>query len=565
MKQLIECVPNFSEGRNLDLIKQITDEIEKSEGVKLLDVDPGFTTNRTVVTFVGTPDEVVATAYKVIAKAKELIDMRGHHGDHPRFGATDVCPLVPVSNITMEETAEYARKLAKKVGEELNIPVFCYENAAFEPKRRNLANCRQGEYEALKERIASAEWKPDFGPCEFTEEVAKSGASAIGARDFLIAVNYNLNTTSTRRANAIAFDVREKGRPKREGNPITGKIMKDENGNPINIPGTLKGTKAIGWFIKEYGVAQVSMNITDTNTTPLHVAFEEVCNKAAARGIRVTGTEIVGLVPKKTLIDAGKYFLRKQQRSLGIDEAEIIKIAIKSMGLDDLKPFIPEEKVIEYLIEKDNKTEKLMDMTCTGFANETASESPAPGGGSISAYMGSLGAALGTMVANLSSHKPGWDERWEEFSVWAEKGQKIKDDLLWLVDEDTHSFNLIMEAFGMPKGNDAEKAARKQAIQDATKYAIEVPYKTIQRSFDVFELCAAMIEKGNPNSVTDAGVGVLCARAAVMGAYLNVKINASSLEDKAFAEEMVSKAQAYVVKAKELETALMAKVEEVIG
>lgn len=565
MKQLIECVPNFSEGRNLDLIKQITDEIEKSEGVKLLDVDPGFTTNRTVVTFVGTPDEVIATAFKAIAKAKELIDMRGHHGDHPRFGATDVCPLVPVSNITMEETAEYARKLAKKVGEELNIPVFCYENAAFEPKRRNLANCRQGEYEALKERIASAEWKPDFGPCEFTEEVAKSGASAIGARDFLIAVNYNLNTTSTRRANAIAFDVREKGRPKREGNPITGKIMKDENGNPINIPGTLKGTKAIGWFIKEYGVAQVSMNITDTNATPLHVAFEEVRKKADARGIRVTGTEIVGLVPKKTLIDAGKYFLRKQQRSLGIDEAEIIKIAIKSMGLDDLKPFVPEEKVIEYLIEKDNKSEKLMDMTCTGFANETASESPAPGGGSISAYMGSLGAALGTMVANLSSHKPGWDERWEEFSEWAEKGQKIKDDLLWLVDEDTHSFNLIMEAFGMPKGNDAEKAARKQAIQDATKYAIEVPYKTIQRSFDVFELCAAMIEKGNPNSVTDAGVGVLCARAAVMGAYLNVKINASSLEDKAFAEEMVSKAQAYVVKAKELETALMAKVEEVIG
>ncbi len=565
MKQLIECVPNFSEGRNLDVIKQITDVIEKSEGVKLLDVDPGFTTNRTVVTFVGTPEEVIATAYKAIAKAKELIDMRGHHGDHPRFGATDVCPLVPVSNITMEETAEYARKLAKKVGEELNIPVFCYENAAFEPKRRNLANCRNGEYEALKERIASAEWKPDFGPCEFTEEVAKSGASAIGARDFLIAVNYNLNTTSTRRANAIAFDVREKGRPKREGNPITGKIVKDENGNPVNIPGTLKGTKAIGWFIKEYGVAQVSMNITDTNATPLHVAFEEVRKKADARGIRVTGTEIVGLVPKKTLIDAGKYFLAKQQRSLGIDEPEIIKIAIKSMGLDDLKPFIPEEKVIEYLIEKDNKTEKLVDMTCTGFANETASESPAPGGGSISAYMGSLGAALGTMVANLSSHKPGWDERWEEFSQWAEKGQKLKDELLWLVDEDTHSFNLIMDAFGMPKGNDAEKAARKQAIQNATKYAIEVPFKTIQRSFDVFEICAAMIEKGNPNSVTDAGVGVLCARAAVMGAYLNVKINASSLEDKVFAEEMVSKAQAYVMKAKELETVLMAKVEEVIG
>ena len=565
MKQLIECVPNFSEGRNLDIIKQITDVIEKSEGVKLLDVDPGFTTNRTVVTFVGTPEEVIATAYKAIAKAKELIDMRGHHGDHPRFGATDVCPLVPVSNITMEETAEYARKLAKKVGEELNIPVFCYENAAFEPKRRNLANCRSGEYEALKERIASAEWKPDFGPCEFTEEVAKSGASAIGARDFLIAVNYNLNTTSTRRANAIAFDVREKGRPKREGNPITGKIVKDENGNPVNIPGTLKGTKAIGWFIKEYGVAQVSMNITDTNATPLHVAFEEVRKKADARGIRVTGTEIVGLVPKKTLIDAGKYFLAKQQRSLGIDEPEIIKIAIKSMGLDDLKPFIPEEKVIEYLIEKDNKTEKLVDMTCTGFANETASESPAPGGGSISAYMGSLGAALGTMVANLSSHKPGWDERWEEFSQWAEKGQKLKDELLWLVDEDTHSFNLIMDAFGMPKGNDAEKAARKQAIQNATKYAIEVPFKTIQRSFEVFEICAAMIEKGNPNSVTDAGVGVLCARAAVMGAYLNVKINASSLEDKVFADEMVSKAHEYVVKAQQLESELMKKVEEVIG
>ncbi len=565
MKQLIECVPNFSEGRDLDVIKQITDVIEKSEGVKLLDVDPGFTTNRTVVTFVGTPDEVVATAFKVIAKAKELIDMRFHHGDHPRFGATDVCPLVPVSNITMEETAEYARKLAKMVGEKLNIPVFCYENAAFEPKRRNLANCRNGEYEALKERIASAEWKPDFGPTDFTEEVAKSGASAIGARDFLIAVNYNLNTTSTRRANAIAFDVREKGRPKREGNPIVGKVVKDENGNIVYIPGTLKGTKAIGWFIKEYGVAQVSMNITDTKTTPLHVAFEEVCGKAAARGIRVTGTEIVGLVPKKTLIDAGKYFLAKQQRSLGIDEAEIIKIAIKSMGLDDLKPFIPEEKVIEYLIEKENKCEKLVDMSCTGFANETASESPAPGGGSISAYMGSLGAALGTMVANLSSHKPGWDERWEEFSQWAEKGQKLKDELLWLVDEDTHSFNLIMDAFGMPKGNDAEKAARKQAIQDATKYAIEVPFKTIQRSFEVFEICAAMIEKGNPNSVTDAGVGVLCARAAVMGAYLNVKINASSLDDKVFADEMVGKAQAYVVKAKELETALMAKVEEVIG
>ncbi|MEG2070989.1 MAG: glutamate formimidoyltransferase [Bacteroidales bacterium] len=556
MRQLIECVPNFSEGKNLGIIKQITDEIEKSEGVKLLDVDPGATTNRTVVTFVGTPDEVIEAAIKAIAKAKELIDMRNHHGDHPRFGATDVCPLVPVSNITMEETAEYARKLAKRIGEELGIPVFCYESAAFEEKRRNLANCRQGEYEALKERIVTSEWKPDFGPAQFTESVAKSGVTAVGARDFLIAVNYNLNTTSTRRANAIAFDVREKGRPKREGNSVIGKIMKDENGKTIMIPGTLKGTKAIGWYIDEYGIAQVSMNITNTAVTPLHIAFEEVTEKAAQRGIRVTGAEIVGLVPKKTLLDAGKYFLHKQNRSLGIDENEIIKIAIKSMGLDDLKPFVPEEKIIEFLLEKENTTKKLVDMTCIGFANETASESPAPGGGSISAYMGALGAALGTMVANLSSHKPGWDERWEEFSVWAEKGQKIKDELLWLVDEDTNSFNLIMNAFGLPKGNDEEKATRKQAIQEATKYAIEVPFKTIVRSFDVFELCRAMIEIGNPNSVTDAGV---------IGAYLNVKINAASLDNKEYASEIVTKAHEYVIKANELEKILMQKVEETIG
>ncbi|MBP5710770.1 MAG: glutamate formimidoyltransferase, partial [Bacteroidales bacterium] len=394
MKQLIECVPNFSEGRNLNIIKQITDEIEKCEGVKLLDVDPGFSTNRTVVTFVGAPEDVLVAAKAAIRKAKELIDMRQHHGDHPRFGATDVCPLVPVANITMEETAEYARRLAKEVGEELGIPVYCYENAAFTELRRNLANCRAGEYEGLRDKLANPDWKPDFGPTLFSEEVAKSGASAIGARDFLIAVNYNLNTTSTRRANAIAFDVREKGRPKREGNPITGKIVKDANGEPVMLPGTLKGTKAIGWYIKEYGVAQVSMNITNTSLTPLHVAFEEVCAKAAARGIRVTGAEIVGLVPKKTLIDAGRFYLAKQHRSLGVDENEMIKIAVKSMGLDDLKPFNPEEKVIEYLIEKDEKKDRLIDMTCEGFANETASESPAPGGGSISAYMGALGAAL---------------------------------------------------------------------------------------------------------------------------------------------------------------------------
>lgn len=565
MKQLIECVPNFSEGRNPEMIKQIASVIEKAEGVKLLDVDPGFSTNRTVVTFVGTPDEVVNAAFDLIKKSQEVIDMRYHHGDHPRFGATDVCPFVPVANITMEETVEYARKLAKRVGEELDIPVYCYENAAFEEKRRNLANCRRGEYEGLKDKLANPDWKPDFGPANFNESVAKSGAVAIGARDFLIAVNFNLNTTSTRRANAIAFDVREKGRPQREGNPITGKIVKDSAGNTVNIPGTLKGTKAIGWYIEEYGVAQVSMNITNISATPLHVAFDEVCQKAAARGIRVTGTEIVGLVPKKTLIDAGCYYLQKQHRSLGIDEKEILKIAIHSMGLDDLKPFIPEEKVIEYLLEKDNAGKKLMDMTCAGFANETASESPAPGGGSISAYMGALGAALGTMVANLSSHKPGWDEQWEEFSNVAVKGQAIKDELLWLVDEDTHSFNLIMNAFGLPKGTDEEKKIRSQAIEDATKYAIEIPFKTIQSSFKVFDICEAMIEKGNPNSVTDAGVGVLCAKAAVTGAYFNVKINAASLKDKAFSEKMVSDAYEYVEKAAELEAKLVKKVEEIIS
>ena len=564
MKQLIECVPNFSEGRNLEVIKQITNEIETVEGIKLLDVDPGASTNRTVVTFVGEPADVLEAAFRGIRKAQELIDMRNHHGDHPRFGATDVCPLVPVAGITMEETAEYARKLAERVGKELSIPVFCYENSAFKPERRNLANCRQGEYEALKERIVTKEWKPDFGPNKFTESVAKSGASAIGARDFLIAVNYNLNTTSTRRANAIAFDVREKGRPKREGNPITGKIVKDANGNPVMIPGTLKGTKAIGWFIKEYGIAQVSMNITSIRETPLHVAFEEVCKKAAARGIRVTGTEIVGLVPKSVLIDAADYYLAKQQRSLGIDEAEKMKIAIKSMGLDDLKPFDPAEKVIEYMIA-DKATNRLVDMTCEGFANETASESPAPGGGSIAAYMGSLGAALGTMVANLSSHKPGWDAKWRYFSDVAEKGQRLKDELIHLVDEDTNAFNKIMNAFGLPKGTDEEKAARKRAIQEATKYATEVPFRTVQRSFEVFEICELMIKKGNPNSVTDGAVGVLCAEAAVTGAYLNVKINASSLEDKEFANKIVAEAHDYVVRANRIKSRLIKLVDKQLG
>jgi glutamate formiminotransferase/formiminotetrahydrofolate cyclodeaminase len=551
MKQLIECVPNFSEGNDMSLIKQITDQIETVDGVKLLDVDPGKATNRTVVTFVGTPDAVVEAAFRAIKMASVLIDMSKHKGAHPRFGGTDVCPFVPVANITMEETVEYARKLAARVGAELNIPVYCYESAAFEPKRRNLASVRSGEYEGLPEKLSKPEWKPDFGPAVFNPG---TGALAVGARDFLVAVNFNLNTTSTRRANALAFDVREKGRPVREGNPVTGKIKKDENGNEIWIPGPLKGCKAIGWFIDEYGIAQVSMNITNVSVTPLHVAFEEIVKKGLERGLRITGTEIVGLVPKKTIIEAGKYFLTKQQRSLGVAESEIIKIAIKSMGLDDLKPFVAEEKIIEFVLAASEKKKSLIDLTCTGFANETASESPAPGGGSISAYMGALGASLATMVANLSSHKPGWDERWEEFSGWAEKGQQLKDELLFLVDEDTNAFNKIMDAFGLPKGTEVEKNIRKNAIQEATRYATEVPFRTMKRAFDTFELIRAMASVGNPNSVTDAGVGALCARSAVMGAFLNVKINAAGLDDKDFANKIISKgaeieAQAIVLEA----------------
>ena len=541
MKQLIECVPNISEGRDKNIIDQVTAEIEKVEGVKLLDVDPGMTTNRTVITFVGEPEPVCEAAYRVVKKAAELIDMSQHHGAHPRQGATDVCPLIPVSNITMEEVVGYAHKLAKRLGEELNIPIYCYEDAAFIKERRNLAYCRTGEYESLSSRLGTEQWKPDFGPNEWNEHVAHTGATQVGARDFLVAINYNLNTTSTRRANAIAFDVREKGRPMREGGKVTGKPMKDENGNTIMIPGTLKATKAIGWFIEDYGIAQVSMNITNISISPVHVCFEEVCTKAAARGVRVTGCEIVGLIPKKVLMDAGKFYLAKQQRSLGVSEEEIMKIAVKSMGLDDLKPFNPKEKVIEYLIE-DHSQKKLVDMTCTGFANETASESPAPGGGSISAYMGALGASLATMVANLSSHKPGWDERWEEFSNWAVKGQAIKDELLELVDEDTNAFNTIMAAFGLPKKTDEEKAARTQAIQDATKYATEVPFHTMKAAFKAFEVVRAMAETGNPNSVTDAGVGALCARSAVMGAHLNVKINAASLKDEAFKAQILKEA-----------------------
>lgn len=560
VKQLVECVPNFSEGRNMDVINQITDVIKSAFGVSLLDVDPGEATNRTVVTFVGDPDSVVETAFLAVKKASELIDMRQHHGAHPRMGATDVCPLIPVAGITLEECAQLARKLAKRIADEISIPCYCYEAAALTPERRNLAVCRQGEYEALAEKLSTPGKQPDFGSRPIDEQVQRSGCTAVGARNFLIATNFNLNTTSTRRANAIAFDVREKGRPMREGNSITGKPMKDENGKTIMQPGTLKGTKAIGWFIDEYGIAQVSMNITDIDQTPLHVAFDEVCRCAQNRGIRVTGTEIVGLIPKRTLIEAGKYYLAKQQRSTGIPENDIINIAIKSMGLDDLKPFNPREKVIEFLCEDDNDSKKLVDLTVKGFAQETSRESPAPGGGTIAAYMGALGAALGTMVANLSSHKPGWDERWEEFSKWGDEGQVIMDELLHLVDEDTQAFNRIMAAFGMPKKTDEDKAARTAAIQDATLYASQVPLRTMQESFKVFELCKAMAEVGNPNSVSDAGVGALAARAAVLGAGMNVKINAGSLTDREVALQLIAEANELIEKANAAEAEITALV-----
>lgn len=561
MKKLIECVPNFSEGRDMHVIKTITDEIEKVDGVRLLDVDPGKATNRTVVTFVGSPEAVVEAAFRAIKKAAEVIDMSKHHGEHPRFGGTDVCPLVPIAGITMEETVECARKLAARVGSELEIPVYCYENAAFLPERRNLANCRAGEYEGLPKKLQDPAWKPDFGPARFNPG---TGAIAIGARDFLVAYNVNLNTTSTRRANAVAFDIREKGRPVREGNPITGKIKKDENGNEIWIPGALKACKAIGWYIEEYGIAQVSINLTNISITPVHEAFEAACAKAQERGLRVTGSELVGLIPKKALLDAGKYFLRKQQRSTGITEEEIIRIAVKSLGLDDLKPFNPKEKVIEYLLA-DTAEKKLVGLTAEGFANETASESPAPGGGSVSAYIAALGVSLGTMVANLSSHKPGWDERWEEFSDWAERGQQLKDELLFLVDEDTRAFNRIINAFSLPKGTDTEKAARSAAIQDATRYAIEVPFKTMQKAYEGFEIISAMVDQGNPNSVTDAGVGALCIRSAVMGAWLNVKVNGAGLKDKDFLATIFAQGEELLEKTAVAEAALIAKVKEKIG
>ena len=541
MKQLIECVPNISEGRDMNIINQVTAEIEKVDGVKLLDVDPGQTTNRTVITFVGEPEAACEAAFRVVRKAAELIDMSQHHGAHPRQGATDVCPLIPVSNITMDEVVKYAHKLGKRLGEELNIPIYCYESAAFVPERRNLAYCRTGEYESLSSRLGTEQWKPDFGPNCWNDHVARTGATQVGARDFLVAINYNLNTTSTRRANAIAFDVREKGRPQREGGKVTGKPMKDENGKPIMIPGTLKGTKAIGWYIEDYGIAQVSMNITSIKVAPVHKCFDEVCRCAANRGIRVTGCEIVGLIPKSVLIDAGKYYLAKQQRCLGVSEEEIMKVAIKSMGLDDLKPFDPKEKVIEYLIE-DHSQKKLVDLTCTGFCNETASESPAPGGGSVSAYMGALAASLGAMVATHTCGKAGYDDEWEKYSDVAVKGHAIKEELLHLVDEDTIAFNKIMSAFGMPKKTDEEKAARTAAIQEATKFATEVPFHTMQAAFKAFEICRAQAEWGDPNCASDCGVGALAARSAVMGAHLNVKINAASIKDEAYKQDILAKA-----------------------
>lgn len=535
MTKLIECVPNFSEGVNLDIIKQITNEVESVDGVRLLNVDPGKATNRTVVTFVGEPSRVIEAAFLAIKKAGELIDMSKQKGEHPRMGATDVCPLIPISNISMEETAEYARQLAKLVGEELQIPVYLYENAQPNKSRSNLSVIRAGEYEGFFKKIKLPEWAPDYGPAE---NDIKRGATVIGARDFLVAYNVNLNTTSTRRANAIAFDVREAGRVLREGDPVTGKIITDENGKPKSIPGSLKAVKAIGWYIEEYGVAQISMNLTNIEITPVHVAFDEVCNKANERGIRVTGSELVGLIPLKAMLDAGKYFLKKQQRSVGVSEKELIKIAIKSMGLDELGPFVPEERIIEYLL-KGKADSKLISMSLTDFADETASESPAPGGGSISAYVGSLGASLAGMVANLSSHKKGWDSRWLEFSDWAEQAQQYKNELLALVDLDTTAFNKIMESFGLPKSTDEEKAARDQAIQDATKYAIEIPFKVMQTALSSIEVIKAMVEIGNPNSVTDAGVAALCARAAVLGAFMNVKINASGYKDKDYVLDII--------------------------
>lgn len=555
MNQLIECVPNISEGRDRDKINEIANTVTTVEGVKLLDIDPGKSTNRTVITFVGDPEAVIEAAFRLIKRASELIDMSKHQGEHPRMGATDVCPLIPIRGIEMEEVAKYAHKLGERVGKELGIPGYFYENAAKEEKRRNLAYCRSGEYEGL-EKLSEPKWKPDFGPAEFNDSVKKTGATAISARDFLVAYNINLNTTSSRRANAIAFDIREAGRVKREGNPLTGNLITDENGEPVREPGSLKAVKGIGWYIEEYGIAQLSLNLTNISITPVHVAFDEACERARDRGIRVTGSEIVGLVPLKCLTDAADYFLEKQNRSLGISEAEKVKIAIKSLGLDDLAPFDPKKKVIEYMIEETDSS-KLVSMSLADFSAETASESPAPGGGSVSAYCGALGVSLATMVANLSSHKRGWDDRWEEFSNWAVKGEEIRRELISLVDQDTAAFKKIMNAYGMPKGNEEEKRERSRAIANATKFAAQVPLKIARKAHQSFEIIEAMVETGNPNSITDAGVGALCARSAVKGAVMNVKINLKGFGDKAFFEEMTLAANKLESEAEEREARII--------
>ncbi len=555
---LLECVPNFSEGRDLGIIKQITDAIESVDGISLLDVDPGKATNRTVVTFVGAPEEVIEAAVRGGKKAAELIDMAKHTGEHPRFGAMDVCPLVPVSGITMEETVEYARELGQRLGEEAGLTIYLYEHAATSEERRNLSNVRSGEYEGLKEKLSKPNGQPDFGPTEFN---TRSGATAVSARDFLIAYNVNLNTTSTRRANAIAFDVREKGRIKRDGDPLTGPIVKDENGQTVWTPGSLKSVKAIGWYIEEYGIAQISMNLTNLGVTPVHIAFDEVVAKAEARGIRVTGSELIGLIPLRAMLDAGEYFLRKQQRSTGISDREIIKIAVKSLGLEDLAPFNPDERIIEYAIA-DRSRERLVDLSIEAFAEETASESPAPGGGSVSAAVGAFGVALGSMVANLSAHKRGWDDRWEEFSDWAERGKSCQSELLRLVDDDTAAFNAVMAALRLPKGSDTEQTERTKAIQATTRVAIEIPLRVMEVALESMAVMKVMAEIGNPNSVSDAGVGALCARAAVRGAYLNVQINVGDLEDKAFVEDVLSRGQKLVEQAEELEREILAIVNE---
>ena len=560
MKKLLECVPNISEGRDKAKIELISKVVEKVEGVKLLNVDPGNATNRTVITFIGEPQNVIDAAFLLVKTAQENIDMSSHKGEHPRMGATDVCPLVPISNITMQETVEWAQKLAKKIGNELGIPVYCYEEAATKPERKNLANCRSGEYEAMSKKIETKEWKPDYGPNKFNETVKKSGVTAVGARDFLIAYNVNLNTTSTRRANSIAFDIREAGRIKREGGKLDGKIIKDKEGNPLREPGMFKSVKGIGWFIKEYNIAQISYNLTDINVSPLHLVFDKTCEQATKKGIRVTGSELIGLVPKKVLIDAGEYFLNKQKRSLGVPESEIINIAVKSLGLDDLFDFNPKERIIEYLIEEPK--EKLSSLSLTDFANETSSESPAPGGGSISAYCGTLAASLTTMVANLSSHKRGWDDRWEFFSDWAKKGLDVQNELIELVDKDTDAFNQIIESIRLPKGTEEEIKKRNEAISKATKNAILVPLSIMEKAYDCMKITKEMALHGNPNSISDAGVASLCAIAAIKGGLLNVKINCKDFDDLKFIESINKKTDTIIKKSKKLEIEIMNIVEE---